>query len=257
MKKLFNNQIKLIKSLGNKKGRGETGLFVAEGRKAVKELLKSQIKTEFLVFDKEFPFDGFMAENKNSAGIEFYSHSVDSISSMKSSEGILAVAKIPLCTDTNLFFNSKINLLGLFGISDPGNMGTLLRTAYWFGLEGIVLYDNCADVFSPKVIRSSMGSVFHIDILEFRNFTESSVFLDQYSKIGTFLDEKNNYKHSTDKKKIIFLGNEANGLDNILKDKIDFNFRIDSAGKFDSLNVSVAGGIIINEIFNTKRGSSC
>lgn len=256
MKRLFNNQIKMIKSLQNKKGRDETGMFVIEGIKTVKELLLSDICVEFIVFDKNFD-DIHREEYLNGKNFEIFEHNITSISSLSTSEGILAVAKKPEEKNIEEFFGNKSNLLGIFGINDPGNVGTLIRTAKWFSLDGVVLYENCVDAFSPKVIRSSMGAVFGTDIVKFNNYDESKKYLKNFYKVSTFLDEKHNYNQENRSRKILFLGNEANGLDVSLKKECDSNFRIEPVGGFESLNVSVAGGIIMNEIYNSHRGAKC
>lgn len=251
MKRLFIKEAKMIKTLSSSKGRKEHGLFAAEGIKAVSELIKSNIKTEFMVVDEDFDFGEFAVQNPAALNSDLYTYPVSSISSMKSGEGIIGIGRIPDPEVPGVFFAETNNLLGLFGISDPGNTGTLIRTACWFGLDGVVLFDQCADIYSPKVIRSSMGAVFHIRTLVFEKFQDSSEYLSEFRKIGTFLDTENNYVRGSEKKKILFLGNESSGLDHDLKNIIDHNFRIDPKSGFDSLNVSVAGGIIMNEIFNT------
>jgi len=242
----------MIKSLQNKKGRDETGLFAAEGIKAVSELLMSDLTTEFIVFDPDFETvlkNEVLNIKKN---VEFYDHPISSVTAMTSSEGILAVAKLPELKPAEVFFRNKSSLLGLFSINDPGNIGTLIRTACWFGLDGVILYENCADVFSPKVIRSSMGGVFKIDFLYAEKFEYTKNCLKNFYKIGTFLDQKNDCNIREKKNKILFLGNEANGLDKSLVKEFDSNYRIGPAGRFESLNVSVAGGIIMYEIFKEK-----
>jgi TrmH family RNA methyltransferase len=250
MKRLFIKEAKMIKTLSSTKGRKEHGLFAAEGIKAVSELLRSDIKTEFVVVDQDFNFEEFAAQNPNVKKVDQFSYPVSSVSSLKSAEGIIGIGKIPDSTLPEKFFEESRNLLGLFGISDPGNAGTLIRTACWFGLDGVVLFDHCADIYSPKVIRSSMGAVFHIRTIVFENFSDCGSLLSGFEKIGTFLDIKRSYISEPEKKKILFLGNESSGLDTGLKNVTDSNFRIDSKSGFDSLNVSVAGGIIMNEIFN-------
>ena len=253
MKRLFNNQIKMIKSLQTGKGRAETGLFVAEGIKEVKELLASDIRIEFIVMDKSFN----SSEMDLKKSIETYEHEIGSVSAMVNSEGIIAVARKPEQKEVETFFKSRSNLLGLFSISDPGNIGTLIRTARWFNLDGIILYGSCADVWSPKVLRSSMGAVFGIDFIRFRDFSESRDYLKGFQKISTYLHKVNSFKNKCSAKKILFLGNEANGIDRYLENEFDSNFRIGPEGGFESLNVSVAGGIIMNEIFNIPGSCKC
>ncbi|HAQ61023.1 TPA: hypothetical protein DCR49_03350 [Candidatus Delongbacteria bacterium] len=250
MKRLYNSQIKMIKSLQNVKGRSETGFFVAEGLKEVRELISSGIVIEMIVVDKNF--DSSQIELKK--GIELYEHNIESVTSMASSEGILAVARIPEPNKNEAFFRNRSRILGLFSISDPGNIGTLIRTARWFNLDGVILYGNCADIWSPKVLRSSMGAIFGIDFIKFSRFNDSREFLRNFYKISTYLHKINDYKCGSSKKKILFLGNEANGMDRTMEQEFDSNFRIGPEGGFESLNVSVAGGIIMNEIFNIQRG---
>ena len=249
MKRLFKNQMKLIKSLQTKKGREENGLFTVEGIKSVNELLSSGINTKYLVLDNDFDHGSFLKNNKFSKDIEVFNCDIDSVSAMRSSEGILAVAEIPDLADMDDFFSVNNNLLGLFGISDPGNLGTLLRTACWFGFDGAVLYEDCADVYSQKVIRGSMGAVFSLNILSAKDYRDTAAHLKNWNKVGTFLDIENNFGPSNDKKIILFLGNESSGLKKEMKEYTDMNFRIGSGSGFDSLNVSVAGGIIMHELF--------
>lgn len=251
MKRLFANQAKMIKTLSTSKGRKERGLFAADGIKAVSELIKSNIKTEFIVVSEDFSFKEFADQNPGVKEVEHFCYPTSSISTIKSGEGIIGIGKIPEPVESKEFFGESRNLIGLFGISDPGNMGTLIRTACWFGLDGIVLFGPCADIYSPKVIRSSMGAVFQIKTIVFDDLSQCGRFLSDYEKIGTFLDTEKNFINDPEKKRILFLGNESTGLDQELKNIINFNFRIDPKSGFDSLNVSVAGGIIMNEIFNT------
>ncbi len=253
MKKLYNSQAKMIKSLQNVKGRSETGCFVSEGLKEVRELISSGIEIEMVVVDKNFDLSQIELKHE----IELYECNIDSVTAMASSEGILAVAKIPEPNNYEVFFRNRSRLLGLFSISDPGNIGTLIRTARWFNLDGVILYGSCADVWSPKVLRSSMGAVFGMDFIRFSRFDDSREFLRNFYKISTYLHKTGNYKCKINKKKILFLGNEANGMDRTLENEFDSNFRIGPEGGFESLNVSVAGGIIMNEIFKTDGGIKC
>ncbi|HXK50441.1 MAG TPA: RNA methyltransferase [Clostridiales bacterium] len=249
MKRLFKNQIKLLRSLQTKKGRDETGLFAVEGIKAVTELIRSPVRTELLVFDPDFDHEDFLSKNKIGPGTEKYTCDMSMVSSMSSSEGIIAAARLPEPAGINDFFDRSRNLLGLFGISDPGNLGTLLRTAHWFGFDGAVLYEDCADVYSQKVIRGSMGAVFNMSILAAKEYKKTDPYLKDWNKIGTFLDMENTFKPVKNKGVILFLGNESSGLKEDMKKYTDMNYRIGSGSGFDSLNVSVAGGIIMHELF--------
>ncbi len=258
MKKLFKNQIKLIRSLEYKKARAETGLFVVEGEKTVAELIKSGYKTEFVACDREFDHEKYFSKTASGDIPEIYTCRTDEVSTLSSSEGIIAVARIPDQPDPVRFLSGRKSLLGLFGINDPGNMGTLIRTACWFGLDGILLFDDCADIYSPKVIRGSMGALFHIGVIKCGKYESFSDNLEGWTKIGTFLDEENSFRiEKKGEKNILFLGSEASGLNESLKNSIESNFRIGSESAFDSLNVSVAGGIIMREIFSKSGEIKC
>ncbi|HQO10349.1 MAG TPA: RNA methyltransferase [Clostridiales bacterium] len=249
MKRLFSGQIKMIRSLQNKRGRNETGLFVTEGIKAVSVLMGSGINIESVVFDRSF--DPVLKERlcDQMKTAEMYEHDIESVSSLTTSEGVMAIARIPEQKPLKKYFSTNNNMLGLFSVSDPGNLGSLIRTAKWFRLDGIILYGDCADIYSPKVIRSSMGSIFLIDTIKFLKYSDSKEYIKEYRKISTYVHKRNDYKKSEIDKKILFLGNEARGIDIALEKEFDSNYRIEPEGSFESLNVSVAGGIIIHDIF--------
>jgi TrmH family RNA methyltransferase len=254
MKKLFKNQIKLIRSLDTKKGRKESGLFIVESKKAVLELVGTDIKIEYLVFDNQFDSNTIdkivkLLENPDI----FTTDDFNRISSLKNSEGVIVVAKIPEFKEIDEFISEKKTLLGLFDINDPGNLGTIIRTSLWYGLDGIILFGNSVDLYSPKVIRSSMGGLFKSDIVVVNSYNDIKKEINSFKKVGTFLDEKHDFRNkSTSKtmsKIMLLLGNEANGLNNSLKTEINCNYRINNKTDFESLNVSIAAGIIMDRIF--------
>jgi len=111
------------------------------------------------------------------------------------------------------------------------------------------LYEDCADVYSQKVIRGSMGAVFNMSILVAKEYEKTDSYLKGWNKIGTFLGMENTFKPVKDKAVILFLGNESSGLKEEMKKYTDMNYRIAAGSGFDSLNVSVAGGIIMHELF--------
>ena len=254
MKKLFKNQIKLIRSLDSKKGRKESGLFIVESKKAVLELVGTDIKIEYLIFDSLFDnekMDKIIKLLKDP--VVFGMDNFDRISSLKNSEGVIAIAKIPEVKKIDDFISGKSSLLGLFEINDPGNLGTIIRTSLWYGVNGIILFGNTVDIYSPKVIRSSMGSLFKSEILCLEDYGKIKNKLNEFTKVGTFLDEKHDFRSGSVDKIMLLLGNEANGLDNELKKEIDHNYRIRSQTGFESLNVSIASGIIMDRLFNSEN----
>ena len=251
MKKLFKNQIKLIRSLDSKKGRKESGLFIVESKKAVLELVGTDIKIEYLVFDSLFDTEKIdkIVKLLNDPDV-FVTDDFNRISSLKNSEGVIAVVKIPQMKEVAEFLKDKKSLLGLFDINDPGNLGTIIRTALWYGVDGIVLFGNTVDIYSPKVIRSSMGGLFKSDIFKIDSYDDIKNKITSFKKIGTFLDEKHDFTLESLDNVMLLLGNEANGLNNSLKADINYNYRISNNTDFESLNVSIAAGIIMDRIFN-------
>ena len=253
LKKLFKNQIKIIKSLDSKKGRKVHNLFVLESKKAVLELVGSKIDIQYLVFDSLFDNEerkyimGLLDNPEAFETDEFYK-----ISSLKNSEGVLVVARIPNTKSIDYFFRDKDSIVGLFDINDPGNLGTIFRTALWYGVDGLILFGNAIDIYSPKVIRSSMGAILKLDIITVERYSDIANNIAKFKVVGTFLDKKHNFKNENSDKIMLMFGNEANGLDCELKDKIDYNFRINGKTDFESLNVSIAAGIIMDRIFNSE-----
>ncbi|MDA3886935.1 MAG: RNA methyltransferase [Candidatus Delongbacteria bacterium] len=251
MKKLFKNQIKLIRSLDSKKGRNESGLFIIESKKAVLELVGTSINIEYVVFDSSFETEKIDKIVKLLKDPDiFITDDFERISSLKNSEGVLAVAKTPSVKTVDEFLKDKRSLLGLFDINDPGNLGTIIRTSLWYGVDGIVLFGNTVDLYSPKVIRSSMGGLFKSDIIKLGSFDDIKKEINSFEKIGTFLDEEHDFKSKDNDKIMLLFGNEANGLSSSLKKEINHNYRINNKTDFESLNVSIAAGIIMDRIFN-------
>ena len=251
---MFKNQIKLIKSLSSKKGRKETGLFIVESKKAVLELVGTGIEIEYLVFDDSFDIEKIDKIVKLLKEPDILiTDNFDRISSLKNSEGVIAVARIPKVKGVDEFLKGKRSLLGLFDINDPGNLGTIIRTSLWYGVDGIILFGNSVDIYSPKVIRSSMGSIFKSDILSSKDYESIKGQIDGFRIIGTFLDEKHSFRSKNIDKVMILFGNEANGLSSSLKKDINCNYRINNNTDFESLNVSIAAGIIMDNIFNPEN----
>ncbi|PID29067.1 MAG: hypothetical protein CR982_03750 [Candidatus Cloacimonadota bacterium] len=244
MKKLFNSDIKLISSLKKRKYRENLSLFIVEGVKPVRELYLSGIKPEKIVVDISKKLEISYLEGYD----EIYStEKFNKISTLENSEGILSVYKTPSFKDKVSKDSKKILLL--HDISDPGNMGTLIRTAVWFGVESIILSGNCTDPFSPKSVRSCMGQIFCINFIKIDNCKEYIKSLDDFKIVSTYISEKSTYLKKDEEKTIVMIGSESNGLPEIYKDLKRENFLIEKIGKTESLNASIAAGIIMYEIF--------
>ena len=232
------NQIKLIRSLVLKKCRYQHQLFVVEGRKNVAELLSSNYKMDSL-----YATHDWIHENPNSNAIQVTSAELTRISNLKSPNDVLAVVKMKdnlRCSDQGL-------VLALDNISDPGNLGTIIRMSDWFGVSSIVCSTNTVDKYNPKVVQSSMGSIFRVPI-HYTNLVDylKDVRLPIY---GACMDGKNVRNHNFTKDLHLVMGNEANGISQdvlaLLSDKI----KIKNIGNLtDSLNVAVATSILLHEI---------
>ena len=157
------NEIKQVAALRQQKFRKEQGRFVVEGRKMVEELLQSSFATEALYATEEWM--GTFPQAELVSGMQ-----MEQMSGQDTPPGILAVVQIP--ERQQLSYNPRF-ILALDGIANPGNMGTIIRTAEWFGIHDIVCSPDCVEVWNPKVVQATMGSLFRINVLE----AELSVFL--------------------------------------------------------------------------------
>ncbi|MFT5619595.1 MAG: TrmH family RNA methyltransferase [Arenicella sp.] len=245
---MTNNWQKRIQQLQQKKFRKQERLFVVEGAKSVVELLNSKLETEVIFGTSEF-----LAENsqlvKSTKTQETSADLLAKVGSFKSNDGALAVVRIP----RNHEIQPENNfILALDEVRDPGNLGTILRIADWYGFGGVVCSQSCADVYNPKVIASSMGS-----------FTRTKVFycnLQQYLAglsdtlpvYGAFMDGDNVHKTPFGTEGVIILGNESNGVSNEISKLVNTKITIPRFGEAESLNVAMAGAIIAD---NVRRNS--
>jgi RNA methyltransferase, TrmH family len=249
------NKLKLIKSLAQKKYRLKEQSFLAEGDKIVLEVLESDNKVKEL-----FATPDFISENKkylhNAAQvIESTSAEIKKASFLQQPQSCLAICQLPL--QPQLPSNIKGIFLFLDGIQDPGNLGTIIRTCDWFGMNFLFCSPDTADVFNPKVIQASMGSFTRVKTI-YTPFDALLVYL-QKTKIpvyGTFLEGKNIYTENLPDKALIILGNEGRGIRKEVADKISFPLNIPSFSqaekKAESLNVAVTAAIICNEFARKK-----
>ena len=232
------NQIKLIKSLRAKKNRINNGLFIAEGEKTVKELIKSsfEVVNIFSVDEKYKKSDYF---------IKISDKELNQISSFKAPNKVVGIFKIPKKSKPN--FNS--NIIALEGINDPGNLGTIIRLCDWFGIRDIICSKNSVDCYNPKVVQSSMGSISRVNI----SYMELDILLND--KRNSFVaadlngEKLNSFKFK--QQQIIFFGNESSGLSKNLLSKVTKKITIPRFNKnIDSLNLANSVGIILHELKN-------
>ena len=232
MSEITKNQIKLIRSLQQKKTRKEYGLFTVEGKKNVLDLIHSDFPIEELYSTEEvdLPINHVTISKKQ----------LSQISSLKQSEGVLAMVKIKNFTPKT---NARLTLV-LDTINDPGNLGTIIRTADWFGVDQIICSSQTVDCYNPKVVQAAKGSLFHIPIV----YTDLIDFLkDRKNVYGASLDgEAIGYNTKLESSTLV-MGSESHGISEELIPFIQHLIKIPSYGKAESLNVAIATGILLNE----------
>ena len=231
-----NHRIKQIRKLKQKKYRTQTGYFLIEGQHLIDEALSANQEIKTIIVSESFAPDNYDYSN-----MLFVSESVmATISSLDSPPGIMAVVRYvpPKVTDRRV--------LMLEDIQDPGNMGTLIRSAAAFNFNKIYVSKHCVDVFSDKVLRSTQGMIFKVDV-EVVDLVESIKHFngDVYM---TSLEDAELLESVTlsDRNVAVVLGNEGSGVSKELKDVIDKSITIEMSPDIESLNVAVAGSIIMH-----------
>lgn len=241
------NKIKFINSLSLKKYRDESGLFIAEGDKLINELVSAGFSFETLILTEKYSTE---YESVSCEKIITTDSEIKKISSRETPTGIIAVCRKK---QNQISISNIINktVIALDGVQDPGNLGTIIRLASWFGIENIICTLNTVDCYNPKVIQSTMGAIAHVDI----SYTDLCCFIkDARSKgihiYGTFLDGINIYKSKSLESGIIIFGNEGNGISKEIESLTETKLLIPSFNKseaVESLNVSIAAAIAISE----------
>lgn len=242
MEKLSINKLKWIRNLHSKKFRDSEGYFIAEGEKILAEILEfAPASIYFIVCTQESlekikqhdAFDIFIASPND----------FERISLLKSPQGILVVMKSTLSEANKL--DSTKSILVLDNIQDPGNLGTILRTADWFGINQIYCSLNTVDCLNPRVVQASMGSLFRLTI----NFGDLTEFLSKQTLpiYGALLEGESCYKSKIKKNAILIIGNEGNGISKEIITKIQHPITIPRTGNGESLNVAVACGVLLSQ----------
>ena len=237
---LSKNQIKLITSLTQKKYRKQHQLFIAEGKKVIEELLQSNFELESLFVTNENIFTT-VSKNKINA---ITSSELKKISVLSTANDCLALFKIPLEKENNI----KGLVLALDDIRDPGNLGTIIRLCDWFGIETLLCSEETVDVYNPKVVQATMGSISRVKVI----YTNLEKVLQEASLpiFGTFMDGENIYQKELPKEGVIIMGNEANGISAEIESLVTQKIAIPRFGKLqqtESLNVATATAIILSE----------
>ncbi|WP_073000113.1 TrmH family RNA methyltransferase [Epilithonimonas mollis] len=236
--------IKIIQSLDKKKYRQKYNLFLVEGNKIIKELPNSDYE-----ITKLYSVDPEKLDIKTVKNEKILPGELKKISFLQTPKDSVALCRIP--NDIKIK-ETGIQII-LDGIQDPGNLGTIIRLADWFGIEQIICSNDTVDIYNPKVIQATMGSFLRVNVV----YTDLEEYLSNYKYpiIGTDMDGKNIYRISYPEKFSIIFGNEGNGLRASTEKLISEMVTIPRFGKYqstESLNVSMSAGIILGEIFSKK-----
>lgn len=242
-----NSRVKNWKKLNSKKGRQESRSYLIEGRHLIDEAISSQAKFH-AIFGLDSQIENILEIAPDGVPLFTISDIVgEYITETKNTQGIFAEISLPQKRIDPAFIHSGRWLL-LDDIQDPGNLGTLIRTADAAGWDGVIVSDGTADIYSPKVVRSMQGSQFHIqmatgELIEWIEKLQANAI----NVYGTSLaDNSVNYQSITvDSNLALILGNEANGIKPEISSKVSQNITIPIYGQAESLNVAVAGGILM------------
>jgi len=237
-------KIKLIRSLREKKYRNEYGLFLVEGEKSFKELLQSDFKIDCVLASKAFYEDNLKSFEK----IEFNiveKEEIEKVSSLESNNSVLAV----VFQKENLSFDIKNEIvIALDDISDPGNLGTIIRIADWYGIKKIIASESTVDFYNNKTISATKGSFTRVQMF----YTNLENYLKNANTpiLGTFMKGESIHAFNFPKSGILLMGNESNGISKIIEKYVTNKITIPSFGVTESLNVGIATAVVVD---NWKR----
>ena len=244
---LSKNKIKFFNSLKLRKYRNKHKLFIAEGEKIIKDFIDSGFIAQYIITVND-NFD--YVSTSDTEIIRVKEDELNKISDLKTSSDHIAVFEIP---EYDINYSNLKNELTLFcdDIQNPGNLGTIIRTADWFGIKNVICTQDTVDVYNSKVVQASMGSVGRVKVhyIDKLNFFEN--IPEDICIYGTFLNGENIYETSIEKKGIIIIGNEGSGITNEINKYISKRISIpnfsNDRNKAESLNASIATAIVCAE----------
>ena len=258
-----NQRVKEVANLKQKKYRIESGTFFAEGLRAVQEAVQhAEVADLFFTASEEEKLHDILI-NAKEKGARLYKADdkvMAKLSDTKTPQGVLAVIRMPeqslqkLRPGTASDNNAPVIILDR--IQDPGNLGTIIRTADAVGALGVILLEGCVDAYSPKVVRASMGSLFHLPVVQ-DIFPEEALtwcYRNGYEPAATAMQGAANlYKADISKKMAFIFGNEANGVAEELQAAAETRLFIPMAGQAESMNVAMAAGIVLFEGLRQRK----
>lgn len=257
-------EIRRVRSLADKKGRAAEGLFVAEGVKTCREILASELECTVLYLagtlagpaGREAVFGRDLLERAHA--VETVSgEEMDRISHLKTPSEALALVRLPVCDAGTEVLRGELSL-ALDNVQDPGNVGTIVRLADWFGIRRLFCSPGTADCFSPKTVQATMGSIARVKVF----YTDLAALLERAGKegavrYGTFLDGRNIYREALSPEGIIVMGNEGRGISPAVGRHVDRRLCIPPWSpdeRAESLNVGIATAIVCSEFRRGRMG---
>lgn len=245
---LSKNTIKYINSLRVKKFRNEDNLFIAEGERLVGEIIESQLKVKTIYYCSDW---SNKTKGTDIECEEISSDEMKKISGLTTPSKVLAVVNLPSYSISDCKIDNSL-VLALDDIQDPGNLGTIIRLADWFGIDSILCSDNTVDAYSPKVVQACMGAISRIKII----YCDLEDTLRNTQKLnlpiyGTFMEGASIYNENLTKSGVIVMGNEGNGIskgvEKLITKKIHIPSFANNRTTVESLNVAMATAIVLSE----------
>ncbi|GEO09993.1 RNA methyltransferase [Segetibacter aerophilus] len=242
---LTKNELKYIQSLYHKKQRDQDGLFIAEGPKLAEELINSEFEIKHVYAVREW-----VQRNPTVKALvtEISEIELSRVSNLQTPNEVVIVAKQTQTIGEPIL---KENLtIVLDGIQDPGNMGTIIRIADWFGISQIVCSNDCVEIYNPKVVQSTMGSILRVRCW-YKDF-EAWEFRNEVPFFGALLNGENIYGTKKATEGVVVIGNESKGIREPMLSNITHPVTIPRTGAAESLNAAVATGIIVGCLVNLQ-----
>lgn len=242
-----NNLFKEIKKLKEKKHRVKNNKYLIEGLRFVEEAIKSEIAIDSIIFTESFKEknpDLFLKINEDTRLIKMSESLLRQLCSTENPQGVVCVLNM----QNKELKNGDLVIL-VDKVQDPGNMGTIIRTAHAAGAAGIIMTKGTVDIYNDKTLRSTMGSIFYIPVIEVDSLDLLKSLKDRGYKllVSSLQGEKNFFEEDLKEKVIIAVGNEGNGVSDEIYNISDIKVKIPMPGEAESLNVAVATSIMIYE----------
>lgn len=252
MKELSKTKASIYASLGNVKMRRKHGLFSVEGEKSVIDTL-DDFDVEAVICLDDHPLESAVFKGKENLILTVRPETMRKLSNLSTPPTMIAIYKIPQSSETPVSVIKKDLYLMLDGVQDPGNLGTIIRTCHWFGIKKIFASHDTVDVYNPKTIQSTMGSLAKVEIeyCDLADVIESNRELPVY---GMMLEGKNIYKADLKRYGFIIMGNEGKGISAEIRNKLTHPLLIPpgSEDHSESLNVAIATAITLSRFESLK-----